>query len=245
MNNPELEKQQLRGRIWGGIILVGIGGVFLAKTLGVILPHWLFTWPIILILVGIYTLGKHGFNNLGGLIPLTIGLAFLAERIVPNIHIAHIAWPSLIILFGLYMIISPKGWRKKKLNAEWQNTSFGTSDKSTASSDMIDLDSVFSGVERTVISKNFKGGTVNCVFGGTEINLMQADIEGTVIIDINCVFGGVDLTVPASWKVQNEIAAILGGVEDKRTIHQDALETTKILVLKGTVVFGGVSVKGY
>ncbi len=35
MNNPELEKQQLRGRIWGGIILVGIGGVFLAKTLGV------------------------------------------------------------------------------------------------------------------------------------------------------------------------------------------------------------------
>lgn len=241
--NPEFEKQQQRGRIWGGLIIVAVGGAFLARALHVALPGWLFTWPVILILAGIYTLGKHGFQRPGGLIPLTVGAVFLIERLSPGMKIAHIVWPTLIILFGLFLIMSPwKNWRRKK-QEQWQSAGFGAVDAS--GDDYLDIDSIFGGVEKNVLSKNFKGGRVDCVFGGAEISFLNADIEGPVTMEMNAVFGGIDLTVPAHWKVQTEISAILGGVQDKRPMNEEAMNTNKVLILKGSVVFGGVSIKGY
>jgi predicted membrane protein len=240
--NQDFEKQHRRGRIWGGVILVAVGAAYLAKTMNVLMPAWLFTWPVILILVGIYTLGKHGFQRPGGLIPITVGAVFLMERISPGMKIAHIMWPAIIILFGLFLILRPRSG-KRKHSHQWSGDQFVEAE--TNDEDYINIDSVFGGVEKTVISKNFKGGQVNCVFGGAEINLMRADINGPVTLEISTVFGGTDITVPANWKVQSEISAILGGVQDQRPYNEEALNNNKLLILKGSVVFGGVSIKAY
>ena len=37
------------------------------------------------------------------------------------------------------------------------------------------------------------------MFGGAEINFMQADIQGRVELEVNQVFGGTKLIVPAHW----------------------------------------------
>ncbi len=37
------------------------------------------------------------------------------------------------------------------------------------------------------------------------INFMNADINGTAVMDVSAVFGGCEITVPAHWKVQVDI----------------------------------------
>jgi|LakMenE01Jun11ns_1017448.scaffolds.fasta_scaffold9897541_2 predicted membrane protein len=241
--NPDYEQQRQRGRIWGGLILLAAGGAFLAKSLGVLLPFWLFKWPMILVLVGVYQLGKNNFKRPQGLIPLLIGAMFLIDIAIPGLQYRHIMYPVLIMAVGAFLLLTPKR-NKFKYNAETKSKFTDMADREDGG-DTIMADSIFGGVERNIISKDFKGGKVNCVFGGAEINLMQADIQGTVTLEMNAVFGGIELTVPASWKVITEVSAVMGGVQDKRTMSNDMANTEKILVLKGAAVFGGIEIKSF
>lgn len=108
----------------------------------------------------------------------------------------------------------------------------------------IKVDSVFSGVQRKILSKNFKGGKIAAVFGGADIDLTQADIQGEVVLKLDVVFGGVKLIVPPHWTVYNTIEGVFHGVDDKRKFNAEAVSEKK-LFLKGSVVFGGVEVRSY
>src|SRR4051812_29202951 len=56
------------GRIWGGLFLLFLGGIFVMKEASLMsFPHWLFTWPMILIAVGVFPAIKHGFRGGGWL----------------------------------------------------------------------------------------------------------------------------------------------------------------------------------
>ena len=82
--------------------------------------------------------------------------------------------------------------------------------------DYIDAVSVFGGVKKTILSKDFKGGDIVNIFGGAEMDLTQADINGRVILDITQIFGGTKIVVPSHWQVVSDIAAVFAGVDDKR-----------------------------
>ena len=41
-----------RGRALGGLIVVAVGVVLLAKQVGVDFPYWFFSWPMLLITIG-------------------------------------------------------------------------------------------------------------------------------------------------------------------------------------------------
>jgi predicted membrane protein len=104
---------------------------------------------------------------------------------------------------------------------------------------------MFGGTKKNVISKDFKGGEVTCVFGGAEINLSQADINGKVVLEMHQVFGGTKLIVPPHWQVNHqETVAFMGGIEDRRPDTKDT-DPNKILILKGTSVFGGLDISSY
>jgi predicted membrane protein len=81
--------------------------------------------------------------------------------------------------------------------------------------------------------------------GGSEIDLTQADFTGTITIDVTTVFGGSKLVVPPTWDVHNDIAAVFGGVDDKRQIMGVAMDPNKVLILEGTCVFGGLEIRSY
>ena len=101
----------------------------------------------------------------------------------------------------------------------------------------------FGGEKKTIISKNFKGGEITCVFGGAEINLMQADFTGTIEIEINQVFGGTKLLIPSNWKVQSQVSNIMGGFEDKRKESVYTEDPEKVLIIKGENVLAGIEIK--
>src|SRR5690606_32667996 len=66
--------------------------------------------------------------------------------------------------------------------------------------DYVKITSVFGDVRRMVLSKNFLGGEVVNIFGGSDINLIQADIKRPVVIDIFQLFAGSKIIVPSHWK---------------------------------------------
>ena len=113
-----------------------------------------------------------------------------------------------------------------------------------SSEDYIDTTSVFGGVHKKVVSKNFKGGDITTFLGGTEIDLSQADFTGMARLDVTQVMGGTKIIVPAHWEVRSEVTAIFAGFEDKR--QQPAIvNPEKVLIIEGTSIFGGIELKNF
>jgi len=111
--------------------------------------------------------------------------------------------------------------------------------------DLLDTVSVFGNVVKTIFSKNFRGGDVVNIFGGTELDLTQADINGRVIIDIVQIFGGSKIIVPSNWQVVSDTAAVFAGIDDKRIKAGVIQDPNKILVIKGVSIFAGIDIRSY
>lgn len=246
-----------RGRIWVGLFLLVIGGLFLARASGVFFPAWFFSWPVLLIGIGIFSGIRHGFRNIGWLFPIAIGGIFLADRLSPDFNLRPYLWPIILIAAGLFFILRPRGRHCRRgggrdYNGFQQETTGTTTDETTEQwrqamtdrNDVIDITAVFGGVKKSLLSKTFKGGDVTTFMGGAEINLSQADFTGKVMIDCFNMFGGTKLIVPPDWEVQSDIVTIFGGVDDKRPPAASP-SPGKVLYLDGTCLFGGLEIKSY
>jgi hypothetical protein len=111
--------------------------------------------------------------------------------------------------------------------------------------DYIDSTCIFSGAKKVILSKNFKGGDMVNIFGGCEIDLTQADMTSPAILEVTAIFGGATLIVPSNWAIKSEAVTIFGGIGDKRRIMPMTDGPTKTLILKGTMVFGGMEIRSY
>lgn len=244
-NNSNSLRSDRHDRFWTGLVLVIIGGGLLARRMGVPLPEWLFTWPMIIILIGLVSGIKSRFESYSWIIITAIGCIFLSGEVIRDVNMEPYFWPIIIIGLGLLYMFRPKRnsfYRERCLR---QRSSEKWASATVSEEDMINSISVFGGVKKVVTSKNFKGGEIVCFMGGSEINLSQADINGTVVIDITLVFGGTKLILPPHWDVRSESVAIFAGIEDKRPIQAGNFDPNKIIVLRGTTVFGGIEIKSY
>ncbi|HWY34333.1 MAG TPA: DUF5668 domain-containing protein, partial [Nitrosopumilaceae archaeon] len=104
----EYKKRSKKGKIVGGILIVIIGAAMLAREIGVFFPDWLFSWQMLLIVIGLFIGIKHSFRNFAWAILMLIGGAFLLEDFIPDMHIRIYFWPLLIIGIGLLMIFKPR-----------------------------------------------------------------------------------------------------------------------------------------
>lgn len=93
-------------RVYLGALIVLVGGILLLDQLNMVyIPDWLFNWPAILILIGIYSGIKHNFSNFAWLVWIFIGSVFLAEDALPGMRIDDFAWPAGLIILGGYLIL--------------------------------------------------------------------------------------------------------------------------------------------
>ena len=232
----------------GGLVLMIVGGLLLARQFDVPIPAWVFSWEMLIIAVGAYIGGKHSFRNPAWIILVLIGGLFLIDDLFPGIYIGNMIWPIVIIAAGLVMIFKPKKhygpWQRWRESCKRDD--YSQMYESTTTEDTIESVSILGGVKKVIMSKDFKGGEVTCIFGGCELNMMQADINGKAVLEVTQVFGGTRLIVPAHWDIQSEMTAILGSIEDKRQTQKDVVvDPGKILVIKGTSVMGGIDIKSY
>ncbi|RZK56309.1 MAG: hypothetical protein EOO87_05760 [Pedobacter sp.] len=241
-------------KVWAGAIIIIVGALLLFRNFGISMPSYIFHWSNILILIGLFIGIKHNFRNGNGLVLIIVGGFFTLKEALENVvDFDKVGWPILIIVLGLFLIFKPRnqfkeGWKKRFKSAEPQNfgdDSFASESKKKRDNDFLDSTNVFGGSHQTVYSKNFKGGEITAVFGGCDVNLTQADFEGEVVLDVTAIFGGAKIIVPTGWQVKHEVTAIFGGLDDKRPIMMNTEDKTKILVVKGIALFGGVDIRSY
>src|SRR5688572_7314110 len=96
--------KRIHGNVPVGVILLAIGGVFMAKQFGVDFPNWFFSWEMLLIGIGIVIGFKSKFRDFGWLILIAVGLVFLADDFF---RVQNFVWPAIIILVGLFIILRP------------------------------------------------------------------------------------------------------------------------------------------
>ena len=80
--------------------------------------------------------------------------------------------------------------------------------------------------------------------GGAEINLSQADIQGTAALDITQIMGGTKIIVPSNWEIRSQLTSVFGNIEDKRQ-NIGVTDPQKVLIIDGTSVFGGIEIRNY
>jgi hypothetical protein len=230
------------GRVMSGLLIIAVGLVFLARKVGMEVPNWLVSFETILIALGLYLGFRHSFKGFRWMIPIIIGGFLMIDDFYPFYNLSDLTWPLIVIGFGLFII-----FRSGRRRRDWKKWEAGNLTENSAD-DYLDSTVVFGGVKKNVISKNFRGGEAVTIFGGTELNLTQADVTGAIVLDVTQIFGGTKLIVPSHWKIQSkDLVAIFGGVEDKRPLmmNPSGEESNKVLILEGTCIFGGIDIKSY
>ena len=270
-NNIDQLNRTPKNKVLAGVILLAVGGVLLIKQFDFFFfPNWLLSWPLGLIVLGLYYGAKHNFRKPFWFVLVIIGVANLLDDAIPNFDVGDFTWPIMLIAFGVWIIMRKRGepgvpnsdyWDKKykadTYSGEKPLANFDTeATEATAAEpvgkmpppsqdDYLNATAIFGGVNKTILSKNFQGGDITNVFGGTELDFTQADIHGRVIIDITQMFGGTKLIVPANWHVIPDLAAVFAGVDDKRIKTSQPNTTDKVLVLKGVSLFAGIDIRSY
>ena len=239
-------RSPLFGIVFGGLLAI-IGLLILLDNLGIVVVRdvWQY-WPVLVIFYGLSrAIASQAAAGLlwGGAIALVGGLLLLDSlniRLYIFDHRVRVSfdtlWPLLLVAFGLSILFGAVD-RRRHIEAMPVATE-------ASQEGQFSVVSVFSGSRRHIETKDFRGGEIVVVFGGTRLDLSRAEMQvDEAIIEVEAVFGGVELRVPETWNVQSKGVGIFGGFDDK-TIHPkpDPARKTPQLILTGASVFGGISV---
>ncbi|OOQ60090.1 LiaF transmembrane domain-containing protein [Mucilaginibacter pedocola] len=259
----------------GAILLVIGGFFLLKQLGVLFLPDRVDLWPLWLVCGGLWMGSKSNFQKSNWVILTGLGAIFLITENINDADgfvwpIALIALGFWIIMrkkktteqFG-----EPDFWDKKyqagAYSAEKPLADFGdaaynpsagvppTDSNTTGTTpplshdDIIDATAIFGGVNKSIFSKNFRGGDITNIFGGTELDFTHADINQRAIIDVTQVFGGTKIIVPSNWQVIVDMTAIFAGTDDKRMKSIQTAKSDKVLIIKGVSLFAGLEIRSY
>jgi predicted membrane protein len=101
----------------------------------------------------------------------------------------------------------------------------------------------FGSSSKYVHSDCLKSGQFFVSFGALEVFFDQAVLspDGAEIF-LDCSFGAITLYIPRSWRVQDNLHASLGGVENDAHSARPS-ENAPLLILTGNVSLGGIEIK--
>ncbi len=218
------------GRIFWGLLLVFLGLAFIFDQLGFGFFLSIF-WPLVLLALGVWLLiRKHYF---AGILLSLLGVFALLSNIF-GVSLFSIFWPVILIAVGLLILF--------RHFYGGNETKVAGGSASIAPEDMVDEFVIFWGLDQKITSKEFKGGKINCFFGGAKLDLRNAKIakEGADL-EISAGFGGVEILVGEDARVESDGTAVFGGWTNKFT--QVEGKNLPVLKIHGSVVFGGVEVK--
>lgn len=196
---------------------------------------------------------KRSFHEGGvfGFILIAIGTLWILNNLGAVDFSFDVGWPLILIVIGLFNLIHHQnifnagGWiliivgfslffRRHEFKY-WAKAKISNKDE-------IDGTAIFSGYEKKIASKSFKGGKITAMFGGAEIDLREAELdENGATISTFAAFGGVDIFIPESWPIEIHSTAILGGVGSE--CRNEQCSEGKRLIIYATATFGGIDIK--
>ena len=90
-------------------------------------------------------------------------------------------------------------------------------------------------------STNFRGGTLDCWYGGGVIDLREAKLDPAgARLEVRGIFGGGQIVVPEEWRVTTKVQGI-GGIGDARQQVERPV-TAPLLIIEGVAFMGGFGI---
>lgn len=249
--------------LWGlAFILIGLGfagQAFDMWDFNLFFDGWWTLFIIVPCAIGIIQKGP----NTGSIIGLTIGILLLlmAQDVVRWSTIGDLIVPLILVIIGLGFIFRNNHQHRhdnfgnddfcvftdvntnENTNGNTNNNGSGafsgTEEKGTAN--MKDISAIFGGRKVTYQNEPFTGANVNSIFGGVELNLRDAYMNGHIDIQVTSVFGGVEIFVPDNVRVEINSVPIFGGVTNKAV--NPVGDIRALIHINATCMFGGVEIK--
>jgi predicted membrane protein len=230
MNPMTKDRFRVTGQLIAGLVLAGLGVLFTLDNLDLIRARDVLRyWPVIFLLIGISQIlqARSSAGMVGGSIWIILGGLLLGERLNLVSNVFRF-WPLFLVGMGGYVI--------------WQ--SFNRREPPPGEgSERVSAVAILGGIDRRVISANFRGGDVTAFMGGGKLDLREATLApGTeALVDVTTMMGGFEIKVPETWNVIVEIVPFMGGYEDK-TRHPTDPAAPRLRV-RGFVMMGGVEIR--
>ena len=102
-----------RNRMFAGLMLLAVGALLLLRQIGFPFPYWIFSWPMIMIAIGIFIGIRHDFRNPGWVIMVCLGVFFLVDQEFMDLSLRRFIVPIVIGIVGVMLIINP-GKRRRR-----------------------------------------------------------------------------------------------------------------------------------
>jgi predicted membrane protein len=244
------------------------GFLLVATNVGLIprsFSNIIISWQMLLIVIGIYSVVKRRSFHFHGFLFFWLGVFFIIPKITKTFPLVfgdlgtnfiRVYWPVLLVIGGITLILhimcKPSFSHYRRTNGNYSHFCHGhfhgeqgyfrNEEKCSYTGDFSKT-SIFGNGQYIVVDTEFTGGTLNSVFGGIELDLRKAYLpEGDTFLNIEAVFGGVLIFVPDDWLLDIKLESVLGGVDDRRRIT-GAIDKSRRLIIKGSVVFGGVEIR--
>ena len=236
-----------------GLLFLAAGALLFAFNSGYLLPEYksvVFSWPMLSVAIGFVFLFSRD-KWLAGIILMLVGGFFL----LPKLHIERLefitqnGWAIALIIVGFIVIYKTIFGKHFFYRTEWHcsNKEWHSNDRKQHhdKSGHIDYNCVFTGGKKKLDTKNFRGGEINNVFGGMELDLTDAQMaEGVHFLEINSVFGGIVLYLPIEWNVEiRQSSQVFGSFVDNRPKPGFEVDEKRTLIIEANAVFGGGEIK--
>lgn len=210
-----------------GLVLVGLGVVFLLDTADVLkagstVADW---WPTVIIAAGVITFARDKRSVVVALLLISVGLVLLGVRLgVFDSSVWRYAWPVGLVLVGLAVLFG-RG-RRTPLRDHV---------------DRVNEVAVLSGREVHVSSQSFTGGDATIVLGSLEIDLSKAKLQPGATLNATVLLGALDVVVPEGWRIDFSGTPILGGWDD--TTRRDLPDNPPSLKISSVTILSGIEVR--
>jgi len=210
----------------GGALIV-IGGLLLLNQMGLI-SHWFNFWATVFVVSGVVNIlnAPHTEGVLWGVLLIAIGAMLELDQLgYVDFRLARM-WPVFVIAAGLILIF--RAYQPAATDGGLQ-------------APHLNVFSILGGGEYRIRTKNLRSGNLVAFMGGFDIDLREADIEGSeAVITVNALMGGGVLRVPETWAVSMQVGSFMGGHSLKT---REGAQTLKTLVVKGLAIMGGIEVR--
>jgi hypothetical protein len=220
-----------------GLLVIVLGSLFLADNLGWVEARDLLHdfWPAAMVTLGVVLLLQpraRGPRRFWGGLWIFAGLWLFAEhRGWVRIDFWDLFLPFILLTAGASMVFrSLRGGGPRRCGPYDDPEGY------------LRTFAVMAGNEVRSTSAEFRGADLGAVMGGVTLDLTQAKMAAEeAVIDVFALWGGIEIRPPADWRIESRVAPILGGYEDK-TRPSTATPSGRLLI-RGTVVMGGIEVK--
>ncbi|MDO5574699.1 MAG: LiaF-related protein [bacterium] len=250
-------KNRASNILWGvAFILIGIGfagKAFDMWNFNLFFDGWWSLFIIIPCAIGIISNGPRSSNITGLIIGLL--LLLIAQDVIRWSTIGNLIVPLILVIIGLGFIFRNNAHHHETMefndfvetgaNNPDPNftTNTGSQDAGQGKSQggYKDISAIFSGRKVTYQNETFTGATINSIFGGSELDLRNAYMNGHIDIVVTSIFGGTTIYVPDNVRVETSGVPIFGGIDNKAP--NPIGDVRAVLHINATCMFGGIEIK--